>query len=140
MPEIPRGVRRALNLPSSTDRLARDLDDEVRFHMEMRIAELERRGMAAEEARAEALRRFGDADDLREYCHSMEVRQMRRVRLREWLDGVGHDARFAWRQVMRAKPFYLVAIATLALGIGATTSIFTVVRAVLLRPLPFPDA
>ena len=140
MPEIPRGVRRALNLPTSTDRLARDLDDEVRFHMEMRIAELERRGMSPEDARLEALRRFGDADDLREYCHSMEVRQMRRVRLREWLDGVGHDVRFAWRQVMRAKPFYLVAIATLALGIGATTSIFTVVRAVLLRPLPFPDA
>ena len=50
MPEIPRGVRRALNLPTSTDRLARDLDDEVRFHMEMRIAELERRGMSPEDA------------------------------------------------------------------------------------------
>src|SRR6185437_10267086 len=70
-PRIPRGVRRALRLPSTRERLLRELDDEIRFHVEERVARLTATGMAVDEAYAEALRRFGDMDDLRRYCTTM---------------------------------------------------------------------
>ncbi|MEX2152029.1 MAG: ABC transporter permease [Gemmatimonadaceae bacterium] len=137
---IPRGVRRALRLPSSAERLEHELDDEVRFHLDMRVRELVAAGMNEADARAAALARFGDTSDLREYCQSMEVRHMHRMRLREWWDGWLQDVRFAARQVKRSPGFFAVAAITLVLGIASTTAIFSVVRGVLLRPLPYPDA
>src|SRR5688572_11633734 len=137
---IPRGVRRALRLPSSAERLEHELDDEVRFHLDMRVRELVAAGMSEADACAEALARFGDANDLRDYCQSIEVPHMHRVRLREWWDGWVQDVRFAARQVKRSPGFFAVAAITLVLGIASTTAIFSVVRGVLLRPLPYPDA
>ena len=136
---IPAGIRRAFRLPTTAARLGRDLDDEVRFHVEMRVAALVARGMPADEARAEALRRFGDPDELRDYCLSMEVPQMQRTNLRERLHSLAQDFRFAVRQARRAPGFTTIATLTLALGIGATTAIFSVVSAVVLKPLPFPE-
>src|SRR5262245_54019553 len=92
---IPNGVRRALRLPSSRERLARELEDEVHFHLERRVADLVARGMSDADARAEALRRFGDTEDLREYCETIQEHQMRRLRFNEWLEGWAHDIRFA---------------------------------------------
>jgi predicted permease len=140
VPLFPPGVRRALRLPSNAERLARDLDDEVAFHLDARVAELVARGMTRDGAMAEAQRRFGDAADLRDYCHSIEVPHMRRMRLREWLEGCVQDVRFGTRQFARSPGFFAVAVVTLALGIGAATSIFSVVHGVVLRPLPYPDA
>lgn len=137
---IPRGVRRALRLPSSAERLDHELDDEVRFHLDMRVRELVAAGMSEADARTEALNRFGNTDDLREYCQSIEVPHMHRMRLREWWDGWLQDVRFAARQVQRSPGFFAVAAITLVLGIASTTAIFSVVRGVLLRPLPYPDA
>jgi predicted permease len=139
-PRIPRGIRRALRLPSSRERLARELDDEVEFHLELRVAELMARGMAEAAARAEAARRFGDPDDLREYCQSIEVPHMRRLRFRDWAESWMQDLRFTLRYFKRSPGFVAITIATLGLGIGAATSIFSVVNGVLLRSLPYQEA
>jgi putative ABC transport system permease protein len=137
---IPNGIRRALRLPVNAERLEHELDDEVRFHLDMRVRELVALGMSEADARAEALKRFGDAEDLREYCHSIEVPQMHRMHFHEWWDGWLQDLRFAGRQIRRSPGFFTIVATTLVLGIAATTAIFSVVRGVLLRPLPYPDA
>lgn len=136
----PAGVRRLLRLPFSTERLARELDDEVAFHVELRVARLIADGMSHDDARNEAIRRFGDIDDLTTYCTSLETSHMRRMRSREWFESVTHDVNFAWRQVRKSPGFSGIAALTLALGIGATTAIFSVVSQVVLKPLPYPRA
>lgn len=137
---IPNGIRRAFRLPTTSERIARELDDEVRFHVEMRARSLIGLGYSTEAAYAEALRRFGDVDDLRDYCVSIEVAHMHRVAFRDRLSTMLQDARFALRQFKKSPGFAFVAALTLALGVGATTAIFSVLDGVALRPLPFPES
>ena len=110
-----------------------ELDEEVRFHLDMEARHHERAGLSPEEARRRALRAFGGVERYKE-----EVRDERGTRPLEdlWL-----DARFAARSLRRRPGFTLVAALTLALGIGATTTLFGVVKSVLLTPLPWarPD-
>jgi predicted permease len=137
---IPDGIRRAFRLPATSERIARELDDEVRFHVEQRARALVDQGYSTDAAYTEALRRFGDVDDLRDYCVAIEVSHMQRIELRERIETVGQDFRFALRQLRKSPAFAFLAALTLALGVGATTAIFSVVNGVVLRPLPFPES
>ena len=119
--------------------LDEEVDEELAFHLEMRTRELVAGGMEPQRARETALRRLGDLRQLKRTCVDIGRKRDREMRLTQWLDEFKDDVKFATRQLTRAPGFTLVAAFTLALGIGATTAIFSVVNAVVLRPLPFPE-
>ena len=116
-----------------------EVDAELAFHVEMRARELVARGMTPEDARATAIRRFGDINRVNATCRREGRRRDRDMRRTEYLSEFAQDATFASRQLLRNPGFTLVAIVTLALGIGATAAIFSAVNAVVLRPLPVPN-
>jgi putative ABC transport system permease protein len=126
-----------IHRPAITEQVAA----EVEFHIEMRTRELIERGMNSTEARAEALRRFGNLDAVSAECRAIGTDRERTVRRAEYLSELRQDAAFAIRQLLKAPAFTAVTVVTLALGIGATTAIFSAVRSVVLRAFPYehPD-
>jgi putative ABC transport system permease protein len=134
------GVRRLFRLPGAERDVATAVDDELAFHVDMLTEELVRAGRPADEARREALRRFGDVRAVRDRCYDLTTDHQASMQRTDLLASLGQDLRYAVRSVGRARGFALIVVATLALGIGATTAMFSVVRGVLLRPLPFPAA
>ena len=123
--------RRIANL-FSRSRVEREIDDELRAHMEMRMKDNQVAGMSPEEARRDALLRFGNPSLMRERVAGADAAL--------GLDSIWADLRFALRQLGRSPGFAWTSILILALGIGACTAIFSAVKPILLDPLPYPHA
>jgi putative ABC transport system permease protein len=117
-----------------------DLDDELRFHVEMRIRDYMARGMSEAEARAATAQRLGDLANARNTCSTIATRRDRRMTRTQLVDALMQDVRFGFRFLLRQKAWTAVAVLTLALGIGATSAMFSVVNHLLLNPLPYPEA
>jgi predicted permease len=111
--------------------IVRDIDDEIRMHIDMQVTENMEDGMEPDEARLAAHRSFGSVALTREDSHG--------IWLYRWFEDFGKDLRFAVRMLLKNRGFSAVAVISLALGFGLNTTIFTVVNAVLLNPLPVRD-
>jgi putative ABC transport system permease protein len=137
-PRLDTNWRRYLSFFGS--RPVRDVDDELAFHVQARVDEYIAAGMEPNAARAATLERLGDLTRYRGETLAIEHQQQRRRTVSDLLHTLIGDVRFGARQLRRNLPLTIAALLCFALGVGANTSIFSVVNAVLFRPLPFPDS
>ena len=117
-----------------------DVDEELRFHADMRVAEYMTRGMTDEEARHAVRERLGAVEAARTECLTLGEERERQSRQADFIDGLRTDLQYALRSYGRAPGWTAVALLTIALGVGATTAVFRVADALLLRPIAYPDA
>ena len=133
------GVARLFRFPLRSRRsIHADIDEELEALIASRVDDLVERGVPADAARKEALRRLGASlESVRDQLHhSAEVRE-RQMRVRDYWDDFVQDVRYAARGLVRRPAFTAVAVLTLAIGIGATTAIFSAVNTLILRRLPY---
>jgi predicted permease len=128
-------MRRVFRVPF-TARVDRDVDDELAFHIDMRVRRLIDAGWSPEAARAEALRQFGDVTTIRDSCVAMDQQRERSMRRVNLASELVQDIVFALRTLRHNFGYAAVIVVALAIGIGANTAIFTLVDALLMTSLP----
>ena len=119
--------------------IAADVDEEIEFHLAMRSRDYESRGLSPEAAHNAARERFGDVGRVVGWLRRHDRQRERARRAGEVMSGIRHNLRVGVRALVTQPTFTAAAVLTLALGIGATTAMFSVVYGVLLRPLPFSE-
>jgi putative ABC transport system permease protein len=136
---MPR-FRRLFRFPSRTTRqIEREVDEELRFHLDMRAAELVERGLVPSAAREEALRQFGDLEATRAYCREQDLQTEKATGRSTLLEEVRQDLRFGTRLLRRSPGFTLSTVLTLALAIGVNTTVFSLVRALIFPSVPVTE-
>ena len=136
----PDRLRRLFRLATFTRSPEHEVDEELRFHLESRVADLMAAGHTRDAAEREAAREFGDVGAARAELARIDRGRLQRAERTDWWLGWMQDVRFGVRSALRAPLFSLLAILTLALGIGANAAIFGVVKSVLIDALPYADA
>jgi len=134
-----RPFRRMFRFPPSDNQIREDVAQEIKAHVEARAAELTAQGMEPEAARARAVAEFGDLYDARVELESIDRRRVRHRDRADWWSDLRQDLRYGLRALRRAPLFGLLAIVTLAVGIGANAATFSVMKSVLIDPLPYDD-
>ena len=128
-------MRRAVG-SSSHRSVAREVDDELRFHIDMRARALMAQGVSPDEARRLALAHFGDIERVRQSCVTYDQERLSAMQRANVFDELRQDLSYALRTIHRNWGFALTIALIIALGVGANTAIFSLVHAVMLRPLP----
>jgi putative ABC transport system permease protein len=131
-------MRRVFRL-FTRSRVAGEVDEELAFHLEGRIRELEAAGMSRADAEREARKRFGDYAAYRAETKRIDETSFAHAARIEWREAIARELRHAARVLLRTPAFTAIAFTTLAIGIGATTAIYSVLEGVVLRPLPYPE-
>ncbi|MBC8088294.1 MAG: hypothetical protein H7Z40_13580 [Phycisphaerae bacterium] len=118
----------------------RDINDELRFHLEMRERDFRATGLTTHDAHEAAVARFGDLRDVTSRLRTHVIRKQREECRVEFIGNLAQDVRYGLRKLVQAPGFSAAVILILALGIGINSAIFSAVDAAMLRPLPFRDA
>ena len=134
--DLPRGIRRLFRLEPTERRVEAEVDAELAFHLDRRMAALEARGLSAEEARAEALRQFGDVRATRQALLQTDLGAVSRRRRREWRGDWGADLLFGARSLARTPGVTAAVMVMLALGIGVNAAMFGILDRLFIRPPP----
>jgi putative ABC transport system permease protein len=138
---IRAGVRRAFRLAlRRRDRWEREVEEEIKLHLALRAEQLVAQGFSPDAASAEAIRRFGPLDDARARLIDSAGHREEQMQRTEFLSDLRQDLAFALHTMRRQRGWTAITILTFALGIGATTAVFSVVSSLLLHPLPYPHA
>ncbi len=116
-----------------------DVEDELRFHLDAKVDELVAEGWTYEAALVEARREFGDVVTVRQTCEQLQRESEGRKKRGEYFVGWQQDVIYGWRQLRHRWGSTMLAVITLGIGVGAVAAVFSIVYAVVLRPLPFPN-